>query len=227
MNDTADTSHERLSRIEAALETLGLAADQHRAPQMLRYLQLLVQWNKAYNLTAVRDFDAMLVQHLFDSLAVVGPLRSMRQGRPTQLADIGSGAGLPGVVVSICEPEWQITCIDAVHKKAAFIRQVAGVLGLAKLKAVHGRIEDLPTLQADLIISRAFASLADFAKLSKPHLAPGGTLLAMKGRYPEDELQALDQTGWKVCEIRALEVPHLKAQRCLIRLGLKDIHECR
>jgi len=212
-----------LPRLEEALRALGMVGDLRHAPLMLGYLGQLQRWNKAYNLTAIRDPAQMLVQHLFDSLAVVPPLRALQgQESAARIADMGSGAGLPGIILAICQPQWRIVCVDAVHKKTAFIRQAAGVLGLTNVTAVHGRIEAIEPLGADLVISRAFASLADFAALSARHLVAGGTMAAMKGRFPEDEVAALEaDTGWRVSGSVELRVPELDAQRCLIYLGSK------
>jgi len=216
-----------LPRVEDALRALGMAPDVPRAPLMLRYLEQLQRWNKAYNLTAIRDPEQMLVHHLFDSLAVVPPLRALRGDRDTRVADMGSGAGLPGIILAICQPQWRITCVDAVHKKTAFIRQAAGVLGLSNVTALHGRIEAIDALGVDLVISRAFASLADFAGLSARHLAPGGAMVAMKGRFPDEEIAPLEAAGWTVSGSSILRVPELDAQRCLIYLGLKETHDSR
>uniref|UniRef100_UPI003340EC4E 16S rRNA (guanine(527)-N(7))-methyltransferase RsmG n=1 Tax=Castellaniella defragrans TaxID=75697 RepID=UPI003340EC4E len=217
-----------LARVEGALRALGMDADVPRAPLMLRYLEQLQRWNKTYNLTAVRDPEQMLIQHLFDSLAVIPPLRALRGDRDTRVVDMGSGAGLPGIILAICQPRWQVVCVDAVHKKISFIRQAAGVLGLSNVTAVHGRIEAIEELRADLVISRAFASLSDFAGMSARHLAPGGAMVAMKGRFPDDEAEALAAgTGWGVCGTVELRVPELDAQRCLIYLGLKESHDSR
>ncbi len=216
-------------RLEDALRVLGMDEDIARTPLMLRYLGELQRWNKAYNLTAIRDPEQMLVQHLFDSLAVVPPLRALTAGQTdVHVADMGSGAGLPGMMLAICQPGWQVTCVDAVHKKTAFIRQLAGILGLDNVTAVHGRIESIPALEANLVISRAFASLADFATLSARHVVPGGLVVAMKGRFPEDEIRDLESaTEWRVTDSAILEVPELEAQRCLIYLGLKESHDDR
>ncbi|MER1969090.1 16S rRNA (guanine(527)-N(7))-methyltransferase RsmG [Castellaniella sp. GW247-6E4] len=217
-----------LPRVGDALRALDMARDVPRAPLMLRYLEQLQHWNKAYNLTAIRDPDQMLVQHLFDSLAVVPSLRAWRAAGEVRVADMGSGAGLPGIILAICQPRWRVVCVDAVQKKTAFIRQAAGVLGLANVTAVHGRIEAIEALGADLVISRAFASLADFVGLSERHLAPGGAMVAMKGRFPEEEVDTLEaNTGWTVSGHVDLQVPALDAQRCLVYLGLKEIHDSR
>ncbi|MGB6008451.1 16S rRNA (guanine(527)-N(7))-methyltransferase RsmG [Castellaniella sp.] len=213
--------------LDAALQSLGMSQDVARADHLLAYLQQLHHWNKAYNLTAVRDPGDMLVQHVFDSLAVVPPLRGIRGGRDTRVADMGSGAGLPGIILGICQPDWTVFCVDAVGKKTAFIRQVAGVLGLKNVQAVHGRIESLDSLQADVVISRAFASLGDFVRVAGHHRSSDGTMLAMKGQYPHDECQALESASdWTVKSRMALHVPGMDAQRCLLELGLKESHDC-
>lgn len=223
-----DVIQDLLPRLEHALQVLGMEGDLPRAPLMLRYLGELHRWNKAYNLTAIRDVEQMLVQHLFDSLAVIPPLRVLMGKADVRVADMGSGAGLPGMMLAICQPGWQVACVDAVHKKTAFVRQLAGILGLDNVLAVHGRIESIPALEANLVISRAFASLADFASLSARHLVPGGVMAAMKGRFPEDEVRALEAgTDWRMTDSIVLQVPELEAQRCLIYLGLKENHDDR
>ncbi|TAN29498.1 MAG: 16S rRNA (guanine(527)-N(7))-methyltransferase RsmG [Castellaniella sp.] len=220
MSGPAEELQERLVR---ALRTLDLADEVERAPLMLGYLAQLQHWNRAYNLTAVRDPSQMLVQHVFDSLAVVPALRAYRKGSSTAVADIGSGAGLPGIILGICEPGWTITCVDTVGKKAAFVRQVAGVLGLANVRSVQARVESLESLQADIVISRAFASLADFVRVASHHCGPGGVMLAMKGQFPDTERAALESTtDWCVRRSLSLHVPEMEAQRCLLELGPKE-----
>ena len=178
-----------------------------------------------YNLTAVRNPADMLVQHLLDSLAVVAPLRRHLQdkalapgadGPSVRMLDVGSGAGLPGVVLSIVESHWDVTCVDAVAKKASFIRQVAAELGLPNLRAQHVRVEDLPAPSGfDIVTSRAFASLADFVSLTGHLLSPTGCWMAMKGKVPDDEVADLPD-GVEVFHVEQLKVPSLEAQRCLM-----------
>ncbi|WP_322995780.1 16S rRNA (guanine(527)-N(7))-methyltransferase RsmG [Castellaniella sp.] len=212
----------------AALEQLGMTSDVGRADLLLAYLQQLQHWNKAYNLTAIRKPEDMLIQHVFDSLAVVPVLRQHRHGRDTLVADMGSGAGLPGIILGICQPDWRIVCVDAVGKKTAFIRQAAGALGLPNVRALHGRIETMESLQADIVVSRAFASLVDFVEISAHHRADDGVLWAMKGQHPEDEIRQLQATGrWAVVSNTTLQVPQLSAQRCLLELGPKESHDYR
>jgi 16S rRNA (guanine527-N7)-methyltransferase len=216
-----------LIRIQDAMAALGMDADGGgQAMLMLRYLEQLQRWNRTYNLTALRDPEAMLVQHVFDSLAVVPVLRTLMAGQGKHVVDMGSGAGLPGIILAICEPAWQVTCVDAVQKKTAFIQQAAGVLGLRNVRAVHGRIEAIDPLAADLVISRAFASLRDFARVSERHLADPGIMLAMKGRLQDDERMELErETDWRIEREIPLRVPELDAQRCLIHLGIKGTHD--
>jgi 16S rRNA (guanine527-N7)-methyltransferase len=170
-----------------------------------RYLDLLQRWGQVYNLTAIRDRDAMRMQHLRDSWALLPWLdrRTLPEGRPV-LLDVGSGAGLPGVVVAIARPDWRVVCVDKVGKKTSFVRQVALELGLGNLAAIHARVEELPTLPiwgelaprgAAVVTSRAFASLLDFVRWTEPCLAVGGVWLAMKGQRPDAELAALVSAG--------------------------------
>lgn len=206
-------------RLEAALDVLGMPRDRTHVPALLGYLRQLQHWNKAYNLTAIRDPGKMLVQHVFDSLAIVPELRA-RWPRPgLRVADMGSGAGLPGIILAICQPDWSVVCVDAVGKKTAFIRQAAGVLGLKNVRAEHGRIESMDSLRADLVISRAFASLSDFVRVAAHHRASGGVMLAMKGQDPVAERAALEaDTGWSVKRAVELSVPEMDARRCLLEL---------
>jgi 16S rRNA (guanine527-N7)-methyltransferase len=202
--------------LQAGLHVLGLGLDPAAIDRLLGYLDLIARWARVYNLTAVRDPAQMLTQHLLDSLAVVGPLQRERP-QSGRLLDVGSGAGLPGVVIAIALPAWQVVCIDAVAKKARFVQQAAAELGLANLTAEHGRVE-APSSAApfDVIASRAFASLADFVALTECRLAADGVWMAMKGRRPDDEMAAL-RPGI-TATVEPLQVPGLSAERCLVWL---------
>jgi len=199
--------------LDAIFAALGLVPTDTQASALSQYLDLLQRWNAVHNLTAVRDRAAMLSQHLADCLALIAPLQ--RHAGHGRLLDVGSGGGLPGVVIATMLPGWDVTCIDAVAKKMAFVRQVAGALALPNLHAVHGRVEGLEAPPFDVITSRAFASLADFTALTARHLAPGGVWIAMKGRSPDDEVAALPQSV-HVFHVEPLQVPGLDAQRCLV-----------
>jgi 16S rRNA (guanine527-N7)-methyltransferase len=217
---SAPTSAATLTSLATALvdltRRLGLDTSEPKIGQLLAYLALLQRWNATYNLTAVRDPAQMLTQHLADCLAVVPALR--RQLNPTagkRLLDVGSGGGLPGVVLAILEDGLAVTCVDTVGKKAAFIQQVAVELGLRTLKSVHARVESMPAGRFDLITSRAFSSLADFTRLTRTQLAPDGVWMAMKGKRPDDELAALP-VDIEVFHVEPISVPGLDAERCLV-----------
>jgi 16S rRNA (guanine527-N7)-methyltransferase len=208
----ADASSARLA---AAAATLGLELTELQSSHLLDYLGLIAKWNKVYNLTAIRPGE-MLAQHLFDSLAAVAPLRRQTGGSSLRLLDVGSGAGLPGVVFAICCPELQVDCVDTVGKKAAFIQQAAAQLRLTNLRGVHDRVENL-TGPYDVISSRAFASLPDFVAWSAGALAEQGVWLAMKGKRPDAELAELPPTV-TVFHVEQLQVPELDAERCIVWL---------
>ena len=195
-------------------ETLGLDLTDAQRAQLLGYLALLGKWNKVFNLTAVRDPAEMLTHHLLDSLAVVGPLRRQAGDGSLRLLDVGSGGGLPGVVIAICCPSVQVTCVDAVAKKAAFVQQVAVSLGLPNLRGLHARVETVDET-FDVVASRAFASLVDFTEWSTSTLAPDGVWMAMKGKHPQEEIAALP-AAVEVFHVEQLQVPGLDAERCLI-----------
>lgn len=204
--------------LQQGAAALSLQLTPAQCASLLDYLALLLKWGRVYNLTALRDSQEMLTHHLFDSLAVISPLRrhlqldGARQG--VRVLDVGSGAGLPGVVIAICCPDVAVTCVDTVSKKAAFIQQVAANLRLPNLRGVHARVENL-TDRYGVVVSRAFAALPDFAAWSGNALAEGGVWLAMKGKHPQQELAAL-QPEVSVFHVEQLQVPGLAAQRCLV-----------
>jgi 16S rRNA (guanine527-N7)-methyltransferase len=202
--------------LNSGLTALTLSATANQRAQWLAFLGLIEKWNRVYNLTAIRKQNHMLPLHLMDSLAILPPLvRAKRLILGAHLLDVGSGAGLPGVVLAIAHPDVQITCVDAVGKKATFIRQVAAELGLGNLRAEHARVEQLPSLQADVVVSRAFASLFDFTTLTRHHLKPNGVWVAMKGKAPTEEL-ALLPPKVQMFHVEQIQVPHLVAERCLV-----------
>lgn len=208
------------AKLRAGLAALDLSLSDAQVSDLLNYQALIAKWNKVYNLTAVRDPAEMLTHHLLDSLAVIVPLRRQLaqmpplEGKALRLLDVGSGAGLPGVVIAICCPEIQVDCVDTVGKKAAFIQQVAVALKLGNLRGLHARVETL-TDRYQVISSRAFASLIDFTNWSAQALAPQGVWMAMKGKHPADELAVLSPDV-QVFHVEHLHVPGLDAERCLI-----------
>jgi 16S rRNA (guanine527-N7)-methyltransferase len=207
----------------SGVQALGLSLSEAQVALLLDYLALLQKWNKVYNLTAVRDPAEMMTHHLLDSLSAIAPLLRQTGVQPIRLLDVGSGGGLPGVVIAITCPHIQVSCVDTVGKKAAFIQQAAASLKLPNLRGVHARVESLKAEEGggfDVICSRAFASLVDFVSWSRPALKPGAVWMAMKGKHPTEELLALQNaTPWaEVFHVEPLQVPGLEAERCIVWL---------
>lgn len=194
------------------LKDLGVHLPEGGEARLLRYVELLERWNQAYNLTAVRDPAEMVGKHLLDSLSV---LPFVTEG---PVADVGTGAGLPGIPLAVARPELRFTLIDSNGKKTRFVTHAVAELKLPNVEVVQSRAEaHRPTIPYAVVVSRAFASLADFATLAGGMAAPGGRLLAMKGVDPKDELAALPK-GFKVLKVHPLRVPGLDADRCLVEL---------
>jgi 16S rRNA (guanine527-N7)-methyltransferase len=210
-----------LAALDGVLSELGVSLDAEQSRRCASYMGMLSQWNATYNLTAVRDAPEMLTHHLSDCLAVLpGLARQLAvpelraRGGVTRLLDVGSGGGLPGVLLAIARPDVQVVCVDTVGKKAAFIKQVAAELRLPNLKGEHARVEQLGS-EHDIVTSRAFASLVDFVALSRGRLAPSGVWMAMKGKAPTEELAELP-VDVDVFHVEPLQVPGLDAERCLV-----------
>ena len=216
----AATQNDLRATLLAGLQALQLDLSAQQVDQLLAYQELIGKWTRVYNLTAVRDPAEMMTHHLLDSLAVIAPLRrhlnmqGLEQG--ARLLDVGSGAGLPGVVIAICCPQVAVTCVDTVAKKASFIKQAALTLKLPNLLGLHARVESI-TQSFDVICSRAFASLLDFTQWSEGAMAPHGVWMAMKGKHPGDEL-ALLPASMVMFHVEQLHVPGLDAERCIVWL---------
>lgn len=202
------------AKLDAGLAKLGLELPEAVREGLVAYVQMLARWNKAYNLTAIRDPREMVTRHLLDSLAVVPHFHARRA------IDVGTGGGLPGIPLALVFPERQFVLLDANSKKTRFLVQARAELGLANVTVVHGRVEDYrPEQPFDAVITRAFASVADILTSSRHLLAPGGEFLAMKGLVPADELASLPP-GFHLEEVIALTVPGLEQeQRHLLRIG--------
>ena len=205
--------------LKKGADELGVQLSDAQLGKLLDYVALLIKWNAVYNLTAIRDPRQMVIQHILDSLSIVPHLA----GRgPSSVLDVGSGGGLPGIVLAIALPDWTVTLNDIVQKKTAFQAQAKAELGLANLSVVTGRVETLrPGVevpgQFDVIVSRAFAELADFVTLARHLVAPNGAIWAMKGVRPDGEIERLP-AGARAQQVIRLNVPSLDAERHLIEV---------
>ncbi|AFT87578.1 16S rRNA (guanine(527)-N(7))-methyltransferase RsmG [Paraburkholderia phenoliruptrix] len=212
------SDREALAQLLAeGVRQLGLELSDTQLAKLLDYVALLGKWNAVYNLTAIRDPRQMLIQHILDSLSIVPHLA---ERDPRSVLDVGSGGGLPGIVLAIVRPDWAVTVNDIVHKKTAFQAQAKAELGLANLSVVTGRVETLQpgaevSAKFDVIVSRAFAELADFVTLARHLVAERGAILAMKGVRPDGEIERLP-AGAHVEQTVRLDVPFLDAERHLV-----------
>ena len=202
-----------LAQLQRGAAQLGVALDDKALARLDAYVALLDKWNRVYNLTAIREEAKLVTHHLLDSLAVLPHLPAGR------LLDVGSGGGLPGIPVAIVQPERQVTLLDSNHKKGTFLRQVVMELELDNAAVVVERIEDhRPLLVYEVVISRAFSDLADFVSLAGASVARHGSLIAMKGVHPHEEIARLP-AGWRVARVVELHVPQLEAKRHLLFLN--------
>lgn len=198
------------AELAAGLKALEVSVDEPAREKLVAYLALLSKWNQVYNLTAIREPERMLRQHLLDSLAVLPHIEG------PSLADVGSGAGLPGIPLAIARPELNVTLVESSHKKSAFLRQAAIELSLPNVNVKEERVESIESRGAyDVVIARAFSDLAELAALAGPLCRPGGMLAAMKGVHPYDELGAVS-SAYQVERVVPLKVPGLDAERHLV-----------
>jgi 16S rRNA (guanine527-N7)-methyltransferase len=204
------------AQLAAGIAELGLDVNPEVQEKLLAYLELMAKWNRVYNLTALRNPGEWVTHHLLDSLSVLPHIRG------PLVVDVGSGAGLPGLVLAMVRPDWQVVSVEAVDKKAAFQRQVAAELALTNARVEGRRVEDV-VLEggADTVMSRAFSSLADFVNLTRHLLKDGGQWAAMKGKLPEGEIAALPKDV-RVRQVVELKVPRLNAERCVVLMNEKD-----
>jgi 16S rRNA (guanine527-N7)-methyltransferase len=201
--------------LDTGLARLGLDLPAVARQKLLDYVALIAKWNQVHNLTAIREPVKMVTHHLLDSLALL----TVIDGPAKRLVDVGSGAGLPGIPLAIARPDWSVTLLDSNHKKGVFLQQAVSELGLSNVTVVVDRVEAFrPEAGFDYVVSRAFSDLPEFAELSRHLRGPGGTLLAMKGVYPYEEvLQLSPEIG--TVEVIRLEVPGVDAERHLVSIG--------
>ena len=209
-----DTAAALRPRLDAGLDALQLPLPDTARTALLGYLVQMHKWNAAYNLSAVRELPLMLSRHLLDSLSVAHLITGGR------IVDVGTGADLPGLPLAIAQPHRHFTLVDSAGKRIRFLQHVVRVLNLTNVTVIQSRVQDLPAVAADQIVSRAFTSLVAFAELCEPHLQASGQLLAMKGIPPLDEIDAL--AGVWQATVHTLQVPELDARRCAVVLSRTD-----
>jgi 16S rRNA (guanine527-N7)-methyltransferase len=200
-------------KLAAGLRELGVAAEPAQESTLLAYLELLRKWNQVYNLSAIRETESMVEQHLLDSVSILPFVRSARS-----IVDVGSGAGLPGIPLAVMRTDARVTVLDSSHKKTAFLRQASLELGLKNVCVVSERVETWkPAAHFDVVVSRAFADLPEFVDLAGHLCRRGGAVLAMKGLYPHEELTRIPE-GFFLDRVEELTVPYLGARRHLVLL---------
>jgi 16S rRNA (guanine527-N7)-methyltransferase len=192
---------------------LGIELDESQAAKLVAHLDLLDEWSERMNLTAIRERSQQVTKHVLDSLTVLPWLRGRR------VADVGSGAGFPGIPLAIVAPQVHFALIESTGKKCRFLEHVRDTLALANVEVIQSRAEaHKPTVRYDTVLARAVGPIADLVRNAGPLVAGGGRLLAMKGRYPADEL-AKKLNGWKIVAVHPLHVPGLEEERHLVELA--------
>ena len=205
--------------LELGVAELGLALSHKQVADLNMFLQELGRWNRVHNLTSVEGEQASIDLHLIDSIAILPIMREFLPTTQVQIADLGSGGGLPAIPIAIAEPNWRISLIEAVRKKTAFLQNVKGKLGLSNASIYSDRVEQVATQEPgkyDAVISRAFTSLDRFLDLAEPFLKPGGLVFAMKARRADEELSAISTERWRLLADRIVVIPNSTAERRLL-----------
>jgi len=203
------------------IQELGLNLSDTNIADLELFLQEMGRWNQVHNLTAIEGEQDSVRLHLIDSIAVLPIMRQFLGDSSPKIADLGSGGGLPAIPIAILQPEWQLTLIEAVRKKTAFLQHVRGKLKLKNIEVLSERVEDVAvqqTAQFDAVISRAFTSLARFLDLSLPLLKAGGLVFAMKGKRADEEMQEVCMDDWQLLADEPLHIPNLSVERRLLVL---------
>jgi 16S rRNA (guanine527-N7)-methyltransferase len=198
---------------------LGLTLSQQQVADLNTFLQELERWNRVHNLTSVEGEQASIDLHLIDSIAILPIMREFLSSAQVQIADLGSGGGLPAIPIAIAQPDWSISLIEAVRKKTAFLQNVKGKLGLTNASIYSDRVEQVATQEPgkyDAVISRAFTSLDRFLDLAEPFLKPGGLVFAMKAKRADEELSTVSTTRWRLLADRFVLIPNSTAERRLL-----------
>lgn len=209
----------REAGLELGVAELGLALSHKQVTDLNTFLQELGRWNRVHNLTSVEGEQASIDLHLIDSIAILPIMREFLPTTQVQIADLGSGGGLPAIPIAIAEPNWRISLIEAVRKKTAFLQNVKGKLGLSNASIYSERVEQVATQEPgkyDAVISRAFTSLDRFLDLAEPFLKPGGLVFAMKARRADEELSAISTERWRLLADRIVVIPNSTAERRLL-----------
>ena len=207
------------SALALGVAELGLTLSQQQVADLNAFLQELERWNRVHNLTSVEGEQASIDLHLIDSIAILPIMREFLPSTPIQIADLGSGGGLPAIPIAIAQPNWSISLIEAVRKKTAFLQNVKGKLGLSNASIYSDRVEQVASQEPgkyDAVISRAFTSLDRFLDLAEPFLKPGGLVFAMKAKRADEELLAVSTTRWQLVADRFVVIPNSTAERRLL-----------
>ena len=208
--------------LSLGIEDLGLNLSSENIANLELFLQEMGRWNQVHNLTAIEGENNSVRLHLIDSITVLPVMRQFLKLQNPKIADLGSGGGLPAIPIAILQPDWQLTLIEAVRKKTAFLQHVRGKLGLKNIEVLSERVEMVAKSQPgqfDAVISRAFTNLAHFLELALPLLKPNGLVFAMKAKRADEELQEVCMDDWRLVADEPLQIPNLAVERRLLVLS--------